>query len=150
MLLHYEVLHFHNIVFTLASHSSILWVAVCTGDIGVMWTFNEVTFTATAVNIVQVDWTSASTKMSIAEGQCTCWWRLSLPHLPVKLMHATDLEWSTPTLDTQQRHHCYPRSHHRQYPTHCSCILPLCLHLQGFLPLVAVDQLYMALVYENK
>ena len=38
-----------------------------------MLAVNEVTLTATAVNIVQVDGTSASTKVSTAEGNGICW-----------------------------------------------------------------------------
>ena len=51
-------------------HSSIH--IIVTADEGAMWAVSKTTFTATAVNIVQVDWTSTITKMSTAEGQCTC------------------------------------------------------------------------------
>jgi len=38
-----------------------------------MNTASEVALTATAVNIAQVDWANTNTKMSIAEGHCSCW-----------------------------------------------------------------------------
>ena len=62
----------YKIVLTLTSHSSILWVAICTGDSWATWTTSEFTLTATTVNIVQVNWTSTSTKMSTAECYCIC------------------------------------------------------------------------------
>ena len=89
MLTHYGVLHLHTIVLTLASYSSILWVAIGTGDSGVTWTVNESTFTTTASNIVQVNWTNASTKMSTAEGHCTCLSKDCLNSVACKLMQAT-------------------------------------------------------------
>ena len=36
-------------------------------------TVDESGLTASAANIVQIDCTSASTKMGIAEGHCICW-----------------------------------------------------------------------------
>ena len=39
-------------------------------------TLSEVTLTATAINIVQVDWTNTSTEVSIGEGNCICWHEL--------------------------------------------------------------------------
>ena len=53
---------------TLTPHSSILKVARVTANRKVAWTISEVTLTTTASNIVQIDWTSTNTKMSIAEG----------------------------------------------------------------------------------
>ena len=38
-----------------------------------MMAVNEVTFTTSTVNIVQMDWASASTKVSPSEGYCTYW-----------------------------------------------------------------------------
>ena len=61
---------------TLTSHSSILQVAIETLEVSSRgtWAVNEMTFTATAANIIQVDWTSASTKVSTVEGYCICWY----------------------------------------------------------------------------
>ena len=60
-------------------------------------------------------------------------------------MCIVDLESSIPVVDTPQQHQYFPRSHHTQSPTHCSCRSPLCLHLQCYLLPVAADQLYMEL-----
>ena len=59
---------------TLAPHSSIFWVAIVAADKGAVWAVSEVTFTASTVNIVQVDWTSTSTKVSTTKGNSTCWY----------------------------------------------------------------------------
>ena len=55
---------------TLTSYSSILWVA--TADNRTSRTVNQVVLTASAANIVQVDCTSTSTKVSMAECHCIC------------------------------------------------------------------------------
>ena len=55
-----------------------------------------------------------------------------------------DLLWNSLVLDTQQQHHCYPRSQYRLCPTDYSCRSPLCLRLECYLLPVA-DQLYMEL-----
>ena len=47
-------------------------MAIVAGDKGAVWTVNQVTLTASTVNIVQVDWTSTSTKVSTAESNCIC------------------------------------------------------------------------------
>ena len=60
---------------TLTSHSSILWVATWTADKGAVWAVSEVTFSASAVHIVQVDWTSTSIKVSSNKGYSTCWYK---------------------------------------------------------------------------
>ena len=49
------ITNYQAFVLTLASHSSILRVAISAGDSGAVCTVSEVTFTTTAVNIVQVD-----------------------------------------------------------------------------------------------
>ena len=61
---------------TLTSHSSILQVAIVTLEVSSRgtWAVNKVTFTAMAANIIQVDWTSASTKVSTAE--CHSIWEI--------------------------------------------------------------------------
>jgi len=56
---------------TLTSHSSIFQVACITTDSGAAGAVHEVALTTTAMNIVQVDWANTSTKVSIAEGNCT-------------------------------------------------------------------------------
>jgi len=48
-------------------------VACITNDGGAVGAVSEVALTATAVNIAQVDWANTNTKMSIAEGHCSCW-----------------------------------------------------------------------------
>ena len=58
---------------TLTSHSSILWVAISTVDRRASRTVNQVVFTASAANIIQVDCASASTKMGSNECYCICW-----------------------------------------------------------------------------
>ena len=139
----------HNL--TLASHSSILWVAISAGDSGAAWTVSESTLTTTASNTVQVDWTNTSTKMSTAEWNCTCWsCTIVFIQLLIKHAIATDFEWSIPALDTPQQRQHFPRSHHTQCPTHCSCRSPLFLHLLCYLLPVAADQLYKELCYENR
>ena len=60
-----------------------------------------------------------------------------------------DLEQNIPAVDTPQQHQHFPRSPHTQYPTHCLCRSPLCLHLQCYLQLVAADQFYKELVVQN-
>ena len=58
---------------TLTPHSSILPVASWAADKRTLWTFNEAILTATAGHIIEIDWTSTSTKVSISERNCTCW-----------------------------------------------------------------------------
>jgi len=53
---------------TLTSHSGILTVARVTGHKGITWTLNEASLNTSAANIVQMNWTNPSTKVSIAEG----------------------------------------------------------------------------------
>ena len=56
-----------------------------------------------------------------------------------------DLESSILAVDTPQWHQYCSRSHHTQYPTHCSYRSPLCPHLECYHLPVAADQLYMEL-----
>jgi len=55
-------------------------MAPITADSEAAGAVSEVALTATAMNIVQVDWANTSTKVSIAEGNCICWkmsiWRI--------------------------------------------------------------------------
>ena len=67
-----QMLHVCDIFQTLASHSSILKVAISTVDRRASRAVDKVSLTTSAGNIVQVDCASASTKMSIAEGYCIC------------------------------------------------------------------------------
>jgi len=66
--------HLATCFLALTSHSSIFIMTRTTLDIGASWTVDEVTFTATAVNVIQVDWTSANAKVGIANGYCSCLW----------------------------------------------------------------------------
>ena len=56
---------------TLTSHSNILWVAIA-GDGGTTWALIDTSLITMAINTFKVDWTNSSTKISIAEGFCTC------------------------------------------------------------------------------
>jgi len=73
----HTVMNYQAFVLTLASHSSILWVAISAGDSGAVCTVSEVALAATAGNIVQVDWASTSIKMRVTEGYCICWYKLA-------------------------------------------------------------------------
>lgn len=64
---------------TLTSYSSILRVAKSTADKRATSAVNEVVLTATTVNIVYVDWASASTKPGSTKGHCICGMRLITP-----------------------------------------------------------------------
>ena len=55
---------------TLTSHSSI---SITTAYKRAVWAVNKDTLTATAVNIIQIDWTSTTTKICRTEGNCTYW-----------------------------------------------------------------------------
>ena len=55
---------------TLTSNSGILMMAIVTTTKRVQWTFNEVPLTASTANIVHVNGSSTSTKVSIAKGHC--------------------------------------------------------------------------------
>ena len=69
----------HNCIYvyickhTMTPHSSILPVASWAADKWASWTFSEAILTATAGHIIEIDWTSTSTKVSISERNCTCW-----------------------------------------------------------------------------
>ena len=54
-----------------------------------------------------------------------------------------------PAVDTPQMHQYFPRSHHTQYPTYCSCRSLLGLHLQHYLLPVVFDRLHMELHVKN-
>ena len=115
-----------------------------------MWAFNETTFTAITANIVQVDWTSTSTKMSTAEGHCICFCtnhsKMTVRTIDIGLyMTNSDLEQNIQAADTPQKHQHFPRSHHTLCPTHCLCRSPLYLHLEYYLLLIEADQVYMEL-----
>ena len=58
-------------IYTLTSHSSILWVTSVAVDNRATGAVGEVTLTTTAFNIIQIDWTNTSTKVSIAKWYCT-------------------------------------------------------------------------------
>ena len=62
-----------------------------------------------------------------------------------KLQPVSDLEWSNLAVCTPQWHLYCSRSHHTQYPTHCSCRSLLCLHLGCCLQPISLDQLSMEL-----
>ena len=47
-------------------------MAIVTANVGTLFTVSEVIFSSITVNIVQVNWTSTRTKVSISEGHCTC------------------------------------------------------------------------------
>ena len=53
----------------------------------------------------------------------------------------TNLEQDNLAVDTPRWHQHFPKTHHKQYPTHCSCRPPLSLHMQHYLLPVAADQL---------
>ena len=55
---------------TLTSNSGILTMAIVAATKRVQWTFNEVPLTASTANIVHVNGSSTSTKVSIAKGHC--------------------------------------------------------------------------------
>ena len=65
-----NIMHVQSL--TLTSHSSILRVTIGTTDSRATGAVSEVGLTASTANIVQVDRTSASTKMSTAKGNCIC------------------------------------------------------------------------------
>ena len=62
-----------NALVTLTSYSSILLVASWTDGKGAVLAVNELTLITTASNIIKKDWTSTSSKVSIAEANCICW-----------------------------------------------------------------------------
>ena len=57
----------------MASHSSSTPTPRGTTDKGAPWAVQETTFTATASNIVQIDRTSTTTKLTSTKGNCICW-----------------------------------------------------------------------------
>ena len=59
------------IIYTLTSYSSTPTPRV-TADKGAPWAVKEVTLSATTSNIVQIDWTSTTTKLSSIVGNCIC------------------------------------------------------------------------------
>ena len=58
---------------TLTSDSSILWMIIGAVNKQTMWAVHKSTFTTTASNIVQMDWTNTSTKKSIAKRHWSYW-----------------------------------------------------------------------------
>ena len=115
-----------------------------------MWACNEATFTAITPNIVQVDWTSTSTKMSTAEGNCICFCtnhsKMTARTIDIGLyMTKSDLAQNTQAVDTPQKHQHFPKSHHTLCPTHCSYRSPLYLHLEYYFLLIEADPVYMGL-----
>ena len=66
--------HIHSCdnLHTLTPYSSTSTIIV-TGYKGRVWTVNEITLIASAIDALQLDGTNTSTKLSTAEGQCTCW-----------------------------------------------------------------------------
>ena len=65
--------------YTLTSHSSTPTPRVTT-DKGAPRAVKEVTLTATASNIVQVDWTSTTTKLTSTKGDCICWCQMCIQY----------------------------------------------------------------------
>ena len=59
--------------FTLTPHSSILIVARVTAQSRIMQATDEGSLIAMAANLIQVDCTNASSKVSTAEGHCIYW-----------------------------------------------------------------------------
>ena len=64
----------------MTSDSSIFRMTITT-DNEATETVSKVTLTTTAVNIVQINGTNTSTKVSIGEGNCICWYNKCTQHL---------------------------------------------------------------------
>ena len=89
---------------TLTSHSGSP-VLIGARNMETLWAVNELTFSTSAANIIQDDWAKTNTKARSDEGNCICCMintnKRCIPILQ-KHMLATDLESSTPAVDTQQ------------------------------------------------
>ena len=54
-------------------------------------TVSEVTLTASAVNSIQINGANTSTKESIGEGNCTCWYNKCTQHLNAQIFFAVTM-----------------------------------------------------------
>ena len=54
-------------------------------------TVSEVTLTASTVNSIQINGASTSTKVSIGEGNCTCWYNKCTQHLKAQIFFAVTM-----------------------------------------------------------